>query len=81
MPFLLEQGAFPLGVAVGVLGLVLVLSLIVAWAYEERTLLALAVYLGLLVGAAFLLTRAGLENSVISPTLLIAGPPLWDSVY
>ncbi len=76
MPFLLEQGAFALGVAVGVLGLILILSLIVAWAYDEKTLLALSGYLAVLVGAAFMVTVAGFDHSVTTPLLLIAGPTL-----
>ena len=40
---------FALGIAVGVLGLVLMLSVVVACAYDEPTLLFLVAYLTLMV--------------------------------
>jgi GGDEF domain-containing protein len=71
-----DQGLFALGVAVGVLGLVLALSLIVAYAYEEPTLLALAAYLAAMVTASFLLARWGVSETRASQILLIAGPAI-----
>ena len=58
---------FALGVAVGVLGLVLLLSLVVSYAYDEPTLLLLAAYLvlmvvGLLVGQRLQLDAAGVPG-------------------
>lgn len=76
MPVFLDQGLFALGVAVGVLGLVLALSLIISYAYEERTLLALAAYLALMVAASFGLVRAGISETLASRMLLVTGPAL-----
>ena len=76
MPLFLDQGFFALGVAVGVLGLVLALSLIVAYAYEERTLLALAGYLALMVAASRTLAFWLPSETQIIQVLLIAGPAL-----
>lgn len=76
MPFLPEQGGFALGIAVGVLGLVMVFSLIIAWAYDEQTLLVIAAYLAFMVGAPSLLAGAGISIRVASHMLLIAGPAL-----
>ena len=76
MPLFLDQGFFALGAAVGVLGLVLALSLIVAYAYEEPTLLALAAYLGAMVATSFPLINLGFDETQISQILLIAGPAL-----
>jgi len=76
MPLFLDQGLFALGIAVGVLGLVLALSLIVSYAYEERTLLALAGYLALMVAASFGLARADVSETLASRLLLVTGPAL-----
>jgi GGDEF domain-containing protein len=76
MPLFPDQGVFALGVAVGVLGLVLALSLIVSYAYEEPTLLALAGYLAAMVAASFLLVRFDISEARVSQTLLVAGPAL-----
>ena len=76
MPLFFDQGFFALGVAVGVLGLVLALSLIVAYAYEERTLLALAGYLALVVAASRTLTLWLPTETQINQVLLISGPAL-----
>ena len=76
MPLFLDQGFFVLGVAVGVLGLVLALSLIVAYAYEERTLLALAGYLALVVAASRTLALWLPTETQINQVLLISGPAL-----
>jgi GGDEF domain-containing protein len=61
-------------VAVGVLGLVLALSLIVSYAYEEPTLLTLAGYLAAMVAASFLLARFDISETRMSQTLLVTGP-------
>ena len=76
MPLFFDQGFFVLGVAVGVLGLVLALSLIVAYAYEERTLLALAGYLALVVAASRTLALWLPTETQINQVLLISGPAL-----
>ena len=76
MPLFLDQGLFALGLAVGVLGLVLALSLIVSYAYEERTLLVLAGYLTLMVAASVGLARADAGEIFASRLLLVTGPAL-----
>lgn len=67
---------FALGLATGVLGLVLLLSLVVSYAYGERTLLFLAAYL--LVSATLLFTgqRLLLDLTLIQRFLLVIGPAL-----
>ncbi len=65
---------FALGVAVGVLGLVLLFSLIIAYAYDEPTLFALGGYLlvvalALMAGRQMLWPADAVENAV-----LILGP-------
>jgi GGDEF domain-containing protein len=74
---------FVLGVAVGVLGLVLLFSLIISYAYDEPTLLALGGYLlvaglALLAGRQLALPVRDLENIVLilGPTVL-AGLHAW----
>lgn len=74
--FVFSPGLFVLGIAVGVLGLVLLLSLIVSYAYEERTLLALAVYLSLMVGAIGLGQRLQMGQQLVQNLLLVSGPAL-----
>ena len=76
MALFLDQGVFALGVALGVLGLVLALSLIVGYAYEEPTLMALAGYLALMVAASRVLAHWVPHETRISQILLIAGPAL-----
>lgn len=76
MTFLPEQGAFALGIAVGLLGLVMVFSLIIARAYDEQALLVIAACLAFMVGAPFLLARAGISTRIASHLLLIAGQAL-----
>lgn len=76
MQLLFNPGVFTLGIAVGVLGLVLLLSLIVAYAYDERTLLGLAAYMSLVVAAAWLGQRLRLGDELIQNLLLVAGPAL-----
>jgi GGDEF domain-containing protein len=65
---------FVLGIAVGVLGLVLLLSLIIAYAYDEPTLFALGGYL-LAVNLALLAGRQlGWAAREVETVLLILGP-------
>ncbi len=71
-----SPGLFALGIAVGVLGLVLLLSLIVSYAYEERTLLALAAYLSLMVAALGLGQRLQMGQQLVQNLLLVSGPAL-----
>ncbi len=76
MHLVFNPGMFALGVAVGVLGLVLLLSLIIAFAYDERTLLALAVYVSLMVAAAIAGQRFADGTGMAEDLLLVAGPAL-----
>jgi GGDEF domain-containing protein len=65
---------FVLGIAVGVLGLVTLLSLIIAYAYDEPTLFALGGYL-LLVNLALLAGhQLGWQVHEVETVLLILGP-------
>lgn len=65
---------FVLGIAVGVLGLVMLLSLIIAYAYDEPTLLALGGYL-LVVNLILLAGRhLGWPAREVETLLLIVGP-------
>lgn len=75
MQFAFDPGVFTLGVAVGVLGLVVLLSLIISYAYDEPTLLALGVYVPLMA-AATLVQRWTAADALIENLLLIAGPAL-----
>ena len=75
MPPAFSPDFFALGIAVGVLGLVLLLSLVVSYAYDESTLLCLAGYLVLTV--AFLLVGERLQSgSQTQMLLLVLGPAL-----
>ena len=76
MHLVFNPGMFALGVAVGVLGLVLLLSLIIAFAYDERTLLALAVYVSLMVAAAIAGRQFADGAGQVEDLLLVAGPAL-----
>ncbi len=67
-------GLFSLGLATGVLSLVLLLSLIISYAYEERTLLALAAYLALMVLMPVTLARTGVGEHLVQQTVLVMGP-------
>ena len=69
-----NPGVFALGLAVGVLGLVLLLSLIISYAYEERSLLILAGYLTVVVGLAGLTKRLPMHGQWMQSVLLVAGP-------
>ena len=73
MALVFNPDVFVLGVAVGVLGLVLLLSLVVSYAYDESTLLFLAGYLALTV--ALLLAGQRLQlGSGVQSLLLVLGP-------
>ncbi len=76
MHLFLNPDGFALGLAVGVLGLVLMLSVIVAYAYDEPTLLFLAAYLSVVV--VFLLAgeRLQMGMELIQRLLLVSGPAL-----
>lgn len=76
MHLVFNPGMFALGVAVGVLGLVLLLSLIIAFAYDERTLLALAAYLSLMVAAVIAGRRFADGDGMVEDLLLVIGPAL-----
>ena len=67
---------FALGLSVGVLGLILLLSLIIAYAYDERTLLGLAAYLSVMGALALTGDRMELGASLVEDLLLISGPSL-----
>ncbi len=76
MHLVFNPDIFALGLAVGVLGLVLILSLIIAYAYEERTLLFLAAYVAVMVGLVFGAGQLIPGGEVIPLQLLVAGPAL-----
>lgn len=76
MHVVFNPGMLALGVAIGVLGLVLLLSLIIAFAYDERTLIALAAYLSLMVAAAIAGQRFAGGTGLVEDLLLVAGPAL-----
>ena len=65
---------FSLGLAVGVLGLVFLLSLIIFYAYDEWTLLVLAAYMALMVAVPFALFRMGVAGKLMQQTVLVTGP-------
>ena len=65
---------FSLGLAVGVLGLVFLLSLIISYAYDERTLLVLAVYMALMVSVPFVLFRMGVAEKLVQQAALVTSP-------
>ena len=75
MPLVFNPDNFALGTAVGVLGLVLLFSLVVSYAYGELTLVFLAGYLVLTV--AFLLVGQRLQlGTSMQSLLLVLGPAL-----
>jgi len=74
MPILSGQGVFALSAALGVSGLVSVLSLLLACACEETALLALAACLATLVAAPFLWSRWDSRNTCSRPILRVAPP-------
>ena len=67
---------FALGLAVGVLGLVLLHSLIVSYAYEEPTLLGLAAYLAVMVAAPLLGQSLRVNEMLMQKVMLVSGPAL-----
>lgn len=76
MALVFDQDVFALGIAVGVLGLVLMLSLVVAYAYDEVNLLVLAAYLALMIIGLVVGQRMKLDGVWVQSLLLVAGPAL-----
>ena len=76
MHLVFNPDVFVLGLAVGVLGLVLLLSAIVGFAYEDRTLLMLPVYLSLMVALLFVGERLQRWPQLMQSLLLVVGPAL-----
>lgn len=76
MELVFNPNFFALGIAVGVLGLVLLLSLMVSYAYDEPTLLLLAVYLTLIVTGLVVGQRWQMATAMVQSLLLVAGPAL-----
>lgn len=74
MNLFFDPGTFALGVAVGVLGLVLLFSLIISFAYDEKTLLALAGFLALMVAIPMGLRRVDVSGELVQPWMLVVGP-------
>lgn len=76
MTLMVNSDAFMLGIAVGVLALVMLLSLVISFAYSESSLVVLAVYLAGMVLA--LLTGHYLANNPawVQNVLLVTGPAL-----
>ena len=73
MYFVFNPDTFVLGVAVGVLGLVLLLSLVISYAYDEPTLLFLASYLAVMVVALLAGQRLQMGTELIQSLLLVTG--------
>ena len=73
MVLVFDTGLFTLGIAVGVLGLVFVLSLIIAFAYDEPTLFFLAGYLVCTVALLLAGKRWQMAMDLLQSLLLIAG--------
>ena len=73
MVLVFDTGLFTLGIAVGVLGLVFVLSLIIAFAYDEPTLFFLAGYLVCIVALLLAGKRWQMAMDLLQSLLLIAG--------
>ncbi|MBC7609977.1 MAG: diguanylate cyclase [Polaromonas sp.] len=76
MHFVFNPDTFVLGLAVGVLGLVLLLSLVVSYAYDEGTLLFLAAYLAVQVIVLLVGERLQMATELIQRLLLVVGPAL-----
>ena len=76
MYLVLDPDVFALGVAIGVLGLVLLLSLLVALTYNENTLLYLAGYLALMLVFVLAGSRLQMGQELIQQLLLVLGPSL-----
>ena len=73
MALILDADFFVLGIAVGVLGLVFLLSLIIAFAYDEPTLFFLAGYLVCIVALLLAGQRWQMATGLLQSLLLIAG--------
>lgn len=73
MSLLVGPDLFVLGIAAGVLGLVFLLSLIVARAYDEPTLFFLAAYVFFIVAALLAGERSQLAKDLVENLLLILG--------
>ena len=73
MQLVLNPDAFALGVAVGVLGLVWLLSVLVGFTYKENTLLTLAGYLGLMLAFVLADARLLMGQERIQQLLLVLG--------
>lgn len=76
MYLVLNPDLFALGLAVGVLGLVMFLSLIISYAYEERTLLFLASHMALMVALFFAAEHLQINQELTQRLLLVCGPAL-----
>ena len=76
MYFLFNSDVFLLGLAVGVLGLVVLLSVLVSFAYDERTLQYLAAYLCVMVFVSFLGELPRMNMPLIERLMLVTGPVL-----
>ena len=76
MHLVLDPGVFALGVAVGVLTLVLVLSLLVGLTYHENALLFLSGYLALMLAVVLAGSRLEMDQGLIQEWLLVLGPSL-----
>ncbi len=76
MYFLFNPDIFVLGLAVGVLSLVVLLSILVSFAYDERTLQFLAGYICIMVFVLFLGEFFRMNTPLIERLLLVAGPVL-----
>ena len=76
MHFVFDPDGFALGVAVGVLGLVLLLSLLVAFAYNEKTLLYLSGYIALMLALVLAGSRLAMGQELVQQLLLVVGPSL-----
>ena len=76
MTLVFNPDVFALGIAVGVLGLVLLFSLVVSYAYDESTLLFLAAYLALVVAGLVTGQRLRLDAVWVQSLLLVLGPAL-----
>ena len=76
MHFVFNPDTFVLGLAVGVLGLVLLFSLVVSYAYDEPTLLFLASYLAVMLVVLLVGERLQMGTDLIQSLLLVSGPAL-----
>ena len=76
MALVFNPDVFALGMAVGGLSLVLLLSLLISYAYDEPTLLLLAAYLVLMVTSLMAGQRWQLSALWVQRLLLVAGPAL-----